>query len=639
MVIDGPDVYNEDAAGDNGDGSGWADVPAVNRDSTVIYIQIGESDMNNIKDREHVASFAASTLLSFTSALLTDMTTNNNVVAVESGLPLLYTADDIDPELDSWDLDMTNSWITLHFDETMRASTAIDSTIMLQNAASDAPPLAYTLTNYGVQDDNNKMVRLTLSRTDMDEIKRLEHICTTLDDCFIKLVPSSISDMSDNTVKSVVQNVDDFAEDVTPPKLFQFTLDLHNNQLTLEFSETVDAGSFDVSQIQLHSKADISAGEIVQLSSDSVIDGLDSHTLVVDLSRGDLNAIKLATKLAVRSKNSVYMTAPSAMIKDMNAVPLVDVTAQKAFALFEDATVPELTGFEFNMDTRTVTLTFTETVNITTLDPSMFVLQGAATSTGDWGEHAISHDAEVSLVNGPIVSFIFSDDDANMIKIRTSMCTEQADTFLRMEQGAVRDMVGNLVNAVDDGDAKQCGGHTKDGTRPKLLSFDAEMPTGKPPIMLTLTFDETVVLAELDVSGIVIEDGNGRGYELTKATATQDVTIPTVIEVTVSTDDLEGLRAMKTVGRDAHETYITLSASAMVDHNDNEVEPTADGVPLQVTTHTVDITPPEVVEFDLDLDKNELRLTFSEHVELETIDPKTIKIQEADSCESEQAPP
>jgi len=231
------------------------------------------------------------------------------------------------------------------------------------------------------------------------------------------------------------------------------------------------------------------------------------------------------------------------------------------------------------------------------------------------------------------VSFKFSVHDANMIKIRTSICTEEGDTFLRMAQGAVLDMVGNPTDSIDDGDAMACEGYTKDNTAPKLVGFDAEMPTDKPPIMLTLTFDETVVLSELDVSGITIEDGNGKGYQLTQATATQDNLVPTVVVVTVSADDLEGLRAKKTVGRDRDEFYIDLASHAIVDHANKPVVATPEGQPLQVTKHTVDITPPEIVKFDLDLDSNELRLTFSEHVEIDTIDPKTIKIQEADSCD------
>jgi hypothetical protein len=292
-----------------------------------------------------------------------------------------------------------------------------------------------------------------------------------------------------------------------------------------------------------------------------------------------------------------------------------------------------LEHFEFDLNLRTVTLTFTETVNVTTLKPTMFILQGSETAASNWTEHAIT-DAYVITDNGPVISFKFSVFDANMIKIRTAICTEQADTFLRMSQGAVLDMVGNPTDGINENKALACTRYTEDSTAPKLVGFNAEMPTKKPPIMLTLTFDETVVLSELDVSGITIEDGSGTGYTLTHATATQDSTIPTVVVVTVSPDDLEGLRAMKTVGREKTEFFIDLGMNTIADHAGNMVVATPDGQPLQVTNHSVDITPPEIVEFGLDLDSNELRLTFSEHVEIDTVDLKTIRIQESDSCDN-----
>merc|ERR1712137_1010932 len=133
-------------------------------------------------------------------------------------------------------------------------------------------------------------------------------------------------------------------------------------------------------------------------------------------------------------------------------------------------------------------------------------------------------------------------------------------------------MNGNPVVEISESSALNASTFVRDATAPQLVSFDAEMPSGKPPVLMTLRFSETVVLSSLNVSGIVIEDGSGHGFRLTSAMTSQNNrTAPNVVLVTVTPGDLEGIRALKTVGRDRSETFLSIDSTTIRDHAENRV--------------------------------------------------------------------
>jgi hypothetical protein len=170
--------------------------------------------------------------------------------------------------------------------------------------------------------------------------------------------------------------------------------------------------------------------------------------------------------------------------------------------------------------------------------------------------------------------------------------------------------------------------YTPDTTSPALIQFDLTMPTGKPPVKLTMTFSETVNLGELDVSFIALVDSHGNQYPLTSGIATQNPFTPTIVELTVDATDLAGLRSKESIGRTSALTYITIGVGAITDHNSQPIVAIVASSPLPVTQHTVDVTPPVVHKFDLDLDANTLTVYYTDDsvVQLDSVDPSAFTI-------------
>ena len=170
--------------------------------------------------------------------------------------------------------------------------------------------------------------------------------------------------------------VDDYTPDNTDPTLDQFDLSLHDETLTLRFSETVDMAYFNVTQITITSDAvqdlegsgDDVATTKFALTANSVSHSNDYWTIIVNLGTLDLNEIKKLTGLATSTADS-FLTVTALMVKDTfeNALaPVVDTDALQVSTYVRDEVDPKFVGFCLNMDGEIglLELTFDETVNI-----------------------------------------------------------------------------------------------------------------------------------------------------------------------------------------------------------------------------------------------------------------------------------
>ena len=118
--------------------------------------------------------------------------------------------------------------------------------------------------------------------------------------------------------------------------------------------------------------------------------------------------------LAVDS-NSTHLSLTSAAVDDMNGNAVVPVTETEPEAVTiytPDTTEPQLLRFTLDLTEETLTLFFSETVNVSSIDVTGITLQSDLTG-------AISvalTNASVSTENGPVVILQLSQLDLNRLK-------------------------------------------------------------------------------------------------------------------------------------------------------------------------------------------------------------------------------
>ena len=148
-----------------------------------------------------------------------------------------------------------------------------------------------------------------------------------------------------------------------------------------------------------------------------------------------------------------------------------------------DTINPVLTGFYFDANSGTLTLTFSETVNSSSLDTSgINLFDHASTSSPSY-----SLSGQYVSVSPPlnIISIVLTNDDLNQIKIRETLAVDNSSLYLSLTSIAIMDMDGNSVL---QSPTFSVSSFIPDTTPPRLLNFAIDMNRGE----LTLRFDETV---------------------------------------------------------------------------------------------------------------------------------------------------
>ena len=170
-----------------------------------------------------------------------------------------YTPDITPPQLVNFVLDLDGSgilWLT--FSETVDADTFNSTLVTLQNAhqRSNNP-----LTHFSLSSESRNfaydlsMQRWSLSKSDLDKIKRLFLLATNVNNTFISILTGSIEDVFGNPVTGIRETdglmADNVIPDTLPPTLTSYSLNLTTEELILTFSETVNASSLMITAYRL----------------------------------------------------------------------------------------------------------------------------------------------------------------------------------------------------------------------------------------------------------------------------------------------------------------------------------------------------------------------------------------------------
>ncbi len=156
------------------------------RDDPIVTVLLNANDTNYIKRFVNLATSDTNTFISFSNLTLTD-TNSNPVIAIslDNALSVTnFTRDTTSPLLVSHELDLTSEEIRFLFDETVNINS-FDATALsfvgIDNVTS------YTLTGGLIESDvNDTTFALVLTTFDLNELKKIETLATSLDNSYIQ---------------------------------------------------------------------------------------------------------------------------------------------------------------------------------------------------------------------------------------------------------------------------------------------------------------------------------------------------------------------------------------------------------------------------------------------------------------------
>jgi len=576
-----------------------------------------------------------------------------SVTAIGSGAAKAVntlTPDDTDPELESFEINMDSAQLKLTFNEPILASslTIDQGDFTIQDAATAST--THPLSGGSKGTVNGRVMTITISVDDLNAIKG-KAMGTSDSDTFIVMTANAAKDMTLNEVK----NLDDgsgmqcklngYTGDDSRPTIDSFTFDLNLGKIILAFSETASANSVTLpQQFTIQSHADLSSvGAKSRALSAGTKSSTDSTSITITLDEDDLNFIKADTGLASTAATT-FLAYTEDAAKDVSGnkvvagVHQVKADGSGGFLFTKDTTDPELDDFSIDMNTGTVSLTFSESVDTNTFDETAITLQSAQDGTAGTTKKLspLSTAKSKIIVDSRTLSFVMADADLDVVKYSAGFATEDSNVFISFSAGMIQDMAdtnARSVAAILVGDAKvsKVGSFVADATAPAVDSFTFDLDDGK----LVMAMSEPMGTV-FDVTKLkLVSSSSANAAYHTPSTATtvaRSGATGKTLTVSFSADDLDFIKALPLLAVSKASTILTITSAfakdttgiavAALANSDNTTPVEANGS----DGYSADESNPSLTGFVLDLRTNTLRLTFDETVKAGQVDLSGIKL-------------
>ena len=236
-----------------------------------------------------------------------------------------------------------------------------------------------------------------------------------------------------------------------------FSFNASSGVLTLLFTEAMNITGINPNGIVLQN-AMTNPIRSLQLTGGTPSTTNPARIFNFTLSRVNVNYIKQFSDFGT-SINNTYLAVESTTISDMNGNKIVAISisnAQRATSHYPDSDLPVLVSYTLDLNTGILVLTFSETVNISTLNPNLFFIQSSP-AAASVSEYYQLNDSTTSNSTGAAdtVQILLGVMDLNNIKANSLIATSSSTTYLRFLPGAVYDQNGNPTKGVSNGNAVQ----------------------------------------------------------------------------------------------------------------------------------------------------------------------------------------
>ena len=454
--------------------------------STVIKIYLTKMDIKALNRMRMLSTNENDTFVSITSDFIVDMNGNPVEPIVNSSAFQVtnFTKDEINPQIESFDLNMNVGIITLSFSEVVSYSTIRPQQLTLYASNDTSNTTMYSLTGGYVVPSDDTILVLFFNSTDLNEIKRLTELAISNETTFLSLTNLTVEDTFFNPIVAVTNEmplqVAGFKEDATPPQLVLFELDMNLGVLTLSFDETINASSVITNYISVENTVLSPMPRVTLERSTSSVS--NSTTITIVIPQYDLDRIKLEELLAT-NVNDTFIQFLHGAVQDMNMNGIV-MNVSRNVVYIEDQTSPELVSYELNLNTGELIISFDEAVNASSVTITSFTLYSSNTTNSS--SYQLTDNSTVDLTNGAVITITIGENDLNLIKADYTLAVDNDTAYVTINVSSLADMSGNYNEAIDTPVATD--DYIADITSPQLMSFVFDYNTGS----LLLTFSETV---------------------------------------------------------------------------------------------------------------------------------------------------
>ena len=588
--------------------------------SITIFIVLSVSDLNGIKALQLLATNLNNTYLSARRNTIVDM--NGNFLQDLSIQANEFFGDVIDPELETFDLDLDSNLLTLYFSETINADSIIPQFFTLHNSKNSSlfDHSHYTLRDGNIILSNASVIYVNLTPLDINEIQRISNLAISNHTTYLSVLQRAALDMNNNQLvpinSEVSLSVNDYSEDRINPSLVSFILDMDIGALYLSFSETVRVSTLNISSLTIQNS--LNSDVQFSLTSNSSTNSSNNASLVLWLGRSDLNYIQKESSLATNRSNT-YLSFTFDLVTDMNinqVTPYYSFQSLHVSEYIPDETNPRLQRFDINLNFSELTFFFSEIIRGSTILVTGITLTSSRSSS--YSGFTLTSDSFPEVDNNDIITIKIGLSDSNQIKKQLQLSTNITNSYLSIESNAVRDMNNNFVLAILPPNALQASQYIEDMIRPYLIEFSLDMNSA----LLLLTFSETILISSIDLTSVKLQSSpilNNQHIDLQIINSNISAINDPDIRVILGFNNANALKVIPVLGTDPTNLFISFSSNFLTDINFNNIIAISQLDALKVTNFDPDVEGPLLLSFALDLTFDMLTLYFDEVVNIDSL--------------------
>ena len=541
------------------------------------------------------------------------------------------------PNLTSWILDLDDNKITLIFTALNPSNNGmpVDCTAILIGPDTDSISMAIRLlpSVVGLQ------INSTLVTCDLGmEFRNILEDTLSLDRAFLYYNSTGaagdgvlLQDSSGVAYENIMgMQAVEIVQDSNPPTVMSFELlDLDDGKLVLSFNQPINIISLNFANLSLqNSPFNEAITVIVTLSDGNCTDGCEIGRLVtLSLSPSDLDRLKLEYGVCTYISNC-YLYYTDAFVEDFGGNSIAKYSYCKNYLLRNltlDTTKPSLTGCSLDLSLDQLSLEFDEPI-----DASNFIPSGVNISTT--AVNIILTSASVIRSSNNFVIVISLGLDADRIKTSLSVYNDTTPS-LSLISLAFEDIAGNSVHPT----SMVCT-FINDTNPPNVSSFILDLNSN----ILQIIFDEPVSMESINISGFKLTDAMGvtavslGDSKLLAIDLADDLELINdcnglfdssklrAVYIILKNTSLIGIKTNNSFGNATYFTFLIIDDDSIFDLSGNDF---ISAGPIAAADIIADNSPATVTNFSLDMNIGQFVLTFSDVVDVRTLQYNEIFIQ------------
>ena len=622
--------------------------------NTMIYFYLISDDFARLQFNNLIGISSEKTYitLQFGAIESVQLTLSDDISSSDAFGVTTYVPDTSSPMLSSYIFDMNKRFLVLYFSKPIKADSFQLNGIQIQslrNVRTQGTSVRLVNDNITINDigDYNRFINVSLGQVNINLLTAQSGLATSFATTYLSTWSSFVTDMNGNELNHAILDETSGLEpsemvvDTTSPVLLYFDFDITPGCLILYFSEAVKGSYFNESNVVLTNnkiKDDTSIFFRVEDASSVTID--DTNVINICINSDQIQLIRNSDNIGLTIENTYIILEYGAVVDNSDPANIYlgsDATYENAMQvskILPDTVPPSVISFSLNMTSQTLSITFSELIDITSVLLSELTIQSKAST--DFSTESITLSPIVATLLNSENDFILDIYLQNAISLANSeistLGTSSENTYLAISRSFCKDKGGNQVLEISTDRALQCFFFYADYISPYISEWSINLNEG----IISVEFSKAVNISSLLLPEITLSstDQLVASTESLKLDTTCYIFIiqNTQVQIKLSEIIISSVKNSVTLCQYISSCYLSTSEAfgfgkTMISMTGSTVNmPILSLNNLALTTFVTDATSPKLLSFIFNMNEGSIGLTFNEPVNMQIFKSSGIKL-------------